>query len=278
MYNYWLDRSESVRAYRIKGGTERENFCHYWRVVLFWAPLYALVRGAERVFTNPWVLLTVGLAIVGFLVFSAVTWSAVLYGILLGLLAVYLLAGIFVGAIFGEDAAILPSERKWFKLGLVLLFPTALPVFLLVRGTGKMTHQQRQDTVMWLTLSVVALILAGLGYLVFQWIGFWLFVLLGIIAAGAVALYFFGEAVADFIEGWRMKSKEKANARAREEIRNIVNNPPKRREPSRLGLMVGSFFRTLGDFVILLAQVIRVNKWKICPLVEIPKEEVDSAV
>jgi hypothetical protein len=31
-------------------------------------------------------------------------------------------------------------------------------------------------------------------------------------------------------------------------------------------------FATVGDFIILLAQFIRVSKWKICPVIELPDD------
>jgi hypothetical protein len=46
---------------------------------------------------------------------------------------------------------------------------------------------------------------------------------------------------------------------------------------SRFKTKVRAFFRGLGDFLILLGNVVRVKKWKICPLVEIPEQGVDTS-
>ena len=40
-----------------------------------------------------------------------------------------------------------------------------------------------------------------------------------------------------------------------------------KKEPGRLK----KFFAGLGDFFVLAANVVRVKKWKICPLVEVPR-------
>jgi hypothetical protein len=91
----------------------------------------------------------------------------------------------------------------------------------------------------------------------------------------AVPLFFIFRKVVSFLSDWvagrRLVQEEKDEAR-REAFNNgeiTYDEYIGRHIPNKFEIAVAKFFRGLGDFVILIGQVIRVNKWKICPTVEV---------
>jgi hypothetical protein len=86
---------------------------------------------------------------------------------------------------------------------------------------------------------------------------------------GAVAIFAFASVV---IAGLREKAKEKREDEYYERLnagepvdRNKTLHPVKTR--------LGRFFATIGDIIIFVAQVVRVKKWKVCPLVQMDLDD-----
>lgn len=81
VYKWWMKRSGKRPT--------RENFCHYWRVVLIWAPLHWLVKP---------LLVVLGLAVLALVVWLVVAFPTVTPWFLAGMAtAVYIVFGCFVG-------------------------------------------------------------------------------------------------------------------------------------------------------------------------------------
>jgi len=243
LYNWWLDNSPSDKATAIKSGARKENFCHFWRVVLFWTPLlWSFIKAASAVTSLPGIIT---LGVIAFLAFTVVvtttgSWISFfqMLGVVLGLLAA--LVGIVIG---GEW---LNKKCDWFG-------PTI----------------------------IIGAIVGGIGFVLFvgfMEVGFILFayVLAGL-AAGAVAI-FAGWKVADIVAGRRAiraaKESEEWDAFVAGEGPNPYDVPT--HTPNKFEKMIAAFFSGVGDFLILLTQVVRVKKWGICPLVEVGKTEVDN--
>lgn len=208
MYNFWVEEFHSGEYPR------NENFCHFWRVVVFWAPLTWLIvkivfpffeskpmRAVGRALAKPFSAVERGYTSLGTREQRQKFWSRVGYGVL-GLLLLAA-AGLLVGAAMASF---------WeFLIGIGLFF------------------------------GIVGLVF-GLAYL--------------------------GDIVT---RGRRAKRKAENDARLEAMLRGEISSDeyiygPKK-EPGRLK----KFFAGLGDFFVLAANVVRVKKWKICPLVEVPR-------
>lgn len=239
MYNYWLRHSSSDKAEAILAGTRRENFCHFWRVVAIWAPLRWLgekfIDVVEAKYTGVIFGILVALAIVS-IAFGGGGFAGLLLlgGILVA--AAVIFAALFMLVNYLEDHPKVAKVVGWGVAGIAAT--VALVAFLY--GTG----------------------FVGLGILV---------------AGGVIALLVRAniERLSDWVErrreAQRKRDAERRAARQRE-INEFYNEhgyypheASKYKEPSRLD----KFFRGVGDFIIMAANVVRVNKWKICPLVEV---------
>lgn len=239
MYNYWLDNAESPKAVKIRMGMLKENFCHFWRVVAIWAPLMFLwkkvlepVLESNRFFPAVMTVIALGLVISIFMMggFSGLGWLGA------ALLGVAALIGVGIG--LGELNYRFPKTmNKIFSVVLIAL------------GSA-------------LALGILFVFLTSTG-----------FVGAAALAVGIViglVVYYNISNIADFIEGLRAKAERAEDAR-RDKIREAVRNgtyvSPVRvkKGPGR----VRKFFTGIGDFIIMLAQVVRVKKWGICPIVNL---------
>lgn len=250
MYQWWLENSPSDKAQEIKNGTRRENFCHFWRVVVIWTPLlWALTKvldGAEWVServtgTQAGIAFLVLLSgVVALIVTTTGTWIEFLQ-IVGFLLLVTVGAGLFVALLYFLD--------KKTKNGVEILFGT---------------------------LAVIAVLIAlCAGFLA---VGFWLFAIIGGVAAFVFLAILLGVAAGKWVEAWRADRRTRANEAEELAWERYYDgdgpDPSARpvREPGRFS----KFFSGIGDFLVLAAQVVRVNKWKICPLVEVEPVKRDE--
>lgn len=236
VYNYWLNNSESTKAELIKAGHRRENFCHFWRVVVIWAPLLRVILSLEKFGESKFGKVVMGLVVVAS-IFVLFTTTGALH-ILLEALGVTLAVSAVVTGLMFLHAQFWNSEWN-DTVSVALMYATG-------------------------AIGVIALFaLLVLGYLDF---GFMFFVwLLGGLAAVA-GTTFLGYSLAEFISGRRAIANERVRAERYaflEEHGNFPEDEP--REPG----MVSKFFTALADFLILSAQIVRVKKWKICPMVDI---------
>lgn len=214
-YQYWLNST----------GREpfRENFCHFWRVVLIWAPLAWLFDHVLFPFFTSRPMRALGRGIAWVFTKPNKAWKSLDYD----------------------------TRRKVQKVAEIVL------ISLVAAGV----------------LGILVGVAISVGFLQF---------LAGIGVAVAFIAVVFG--IAYLFERATRKSREKRDAE-RERLRNLMftdfdaylKEVRKPRKPkSAFLLKVEAFFSAVGDYLILIGNVVRVNKWKICPMVEIPVE-VDKA-
>jgi len=277
VYNYWLENSRSNRALDIRLGERKENFCHFWRVVALWAPLRWLKNKANAFIEHP----ATGPALL-VLFLAGLVAACIMFGSVLNVLgviaatavAIALIAAGLAGGVtlaMGEERAReydMP-ERNAAIVCSVLGLPTAIVGFLLAKGVILYNrHLSEYSMNIMLGLVVLAIVAFYVAIGVSEGWAALLMASLGTVVVIGVAagMIWLGVLLSDYLSG-----KRKIAERQRYEARSAYYDehgewpaPPKR-EPGR----IANFFRGLGDFIILLAQVIRVNKWKICPLVEV---------
>lgn len=236
VYSYWLENSVSNKADAIGSGQRRENFCHFWRVVAIWAPLLWL--GLEVVFTKTFAVV-LGLASLVALVWLLTVSPTVLIGLGLILTAVAAVAAVF-GLFYLIDQyypeSWIPATKKVLT-GLLIVAIAAGLIGLLVAAVIDFG---------WIVLAYIA------GFI-----------------AGTVALIFGVATLSTFIEGRRALARKKhsdyLDSLSYEEYLAYREQKNAPREPGK----ISKFFSGVGDFLVLAAQVVRVKKWKICPMVDI---------
>lgn len=277
---------------------ERENFCHYWRVVLIWAPLWivgnALDNFAEKhLFNKRGVIAGIALLTLFVLVVGGRTAIEAILGI--GS-ALYLIASLIIGVVAG-NVYDKPdwSESDWKFV--YWFFPSFVPFFI-VKTVRKVwhnrTYEQQQTFSKWgmrVLMVIAGLAIASL-LVAFAIADFLVF--LGVLggALGIVALVYGVSFVSDYFK-MKRKQEEDAKRKAREDFLAsltteqyiaqlnaeieaelaIIEGRAKRKAEKGPG-RVEKFFTTIGDFFNLIFQAVRVNKWKICPIVEIPTDRV----
>lgn len=243
LYNWWLDNSPSDKASAIKRGSRKENFCHFWRVVLIWTPLlWSFIHVAEF-FTSKAGMIGAGVVLGTALIYAITTvgsWFSILT--VLGA-AVGIAAGLLSGLLL---IAWLNDKYDWFGPAALGVFLVGFAVFMLSIG--------------FVELGPIfgAYLVAGL-------------------AIGAVAI-FAGWKTADWVAGKRAVEEAERDAAWDLYIEGKGPNPFAKsvHVPSKWELKVHAFFRGVGDFLILIAQVVRVKKWGICPLVEVDNKTSDK--
>lgn len=276
MYDFWLQNTKSLNGRRVREGRRKENFCHFWRVVAIWAPLMFVTKTVERherkIIAGVGVLLALGLVYT--LLFVSNAWFVGLM-VLLGVIGFAIaLAGAFGGGSLALDDdderrdkdMFEAKQAKWLAL---IGFPTAIIAYLGVKavrviGPWSKTHPKEAKyagiataVVAYLGINTLiggvsglvagTLVLAGL--LVVIALGIW------VIAIGS-----------DYVSGRRALA-EQQKALYIEQNGPIPDKKPY--VPSAFEKRLAAIFRGIGDFVVLIGQVVRVNKWKICPTVEI---------
>lgn len=265
LYNSWA-------AKRPRKVPTRENFCHYWRVVLIWAPLWAIWQPIEDFLGTKAGLLTLAGIVLAVLVTAlsfggSTAWIALAFT----LLGAYAITGIIIGLASGFTHGNYDSFEDNFGTKAKYYFILGVPFFWLSRGIRARARKVPEDK--WETIgdwtfkvfiALGSLLIGGMVVLlaITETKGF----LLGLALIAAVALLITGLVfLADYLKA---KHKKSVEARTKyvptEEFGYTYNR--KVVEPSR----VAKFFMAIGDFLNLLIQVVRVKKWKICPIVEIP--------
>lgn len=269
IYQWWLSESNSKKARAIRHGKRRENFCHFWRVVLFWAPLRKFVQGFNDIAPFFAVLAAIA-AVVGFI------WACFVAPIIILQVAAFMLLMTLLvgGVVAGISMALIPvqrrggwiEDRRFIALFFILGLPAAIPVYLGVRF-GRFYLENLTDYNKQIWFSVLGVVLTAIVLLTGTLGSWWLVmcVTLGILVfiVGIVAAVFLLVQLSDYIDGRRAIAKRKATEARAVYIAEHGELPV--RQPGR----VEKFFSGLGDFIVLIAQVVRVNKWKICPIVEI---------
>lgn len=251
IYSYWLNNSQSRKAVDIRTGYRRENFCHFWRVVVIWAGLlrlgHFLMNVFDTVITTKWFAIIAGMMMaVAFTIALTVTgaWLGFLavIGIIVGIIA--LSFGIVLGCIVLHDKYWNSdwNERAGKIAGWsVLSLMAAFAIFLIVLLTINV------GWIFLICLGIAVVLASGLIYGISKWTNH---------LAGKRALA-------------RKKHQEFVHSLTYDEYCNWIDEQGKKPEPGRFDKALVTFFSGIGDFLILIGQIVRVKKWKICPFVEI---------
>ena len=279
MWKYWAKHTKPSRV------PARENFCHFWRVVAIWSPLMFLKNQILSVLERTSVQIGLGLlALAGIILASIVSQDFLgvvltLLGIVVGLVACVI--GIMSGyslALDDDDMRVkeeLPSFRTSIFMAIPTL-PVSLPVFLankFIRVFGGAIKDN---------IGKIALVFSGLFALAFVILSTifytpWSPLLFLAVAATVLLLAWAGKRsvsfIGDYLAGKRALAKEQQEERKRQYLAGEITLEEymPTYQPSKFEKKIGAFFSGIVDFIILAAQVIRVNKWKICPTVEVDK-------
>jgi hypothetical protein len=274
IYDYWLRESNSTKASAIRSGYRKENFCHYWRVVAIWAPLMFLKHKTETLFENRAFQIALVVLAVMLVVGLSLKYHSVLIalGLVVGgavALAWLLLAGL-AGIVSAEDGfnQSFEDEPVHQRIGWALA-PVAGLFYLGTKAVQKITPlaKQHPKSFSWTLAALVTLGLAVLN-----------FALGGVTAVAAYALtlaviygiYRLG------LWGFPLLSDKIESAHDKRVAERVAYFEEHGEYPTREPGRIVRFFQAVGEFIVFVAQVIRVKKWKICPLVDI-NTQVDSA-
>lgn len=266
MYQFWANlRPQKVPT--------RENFCHYWRVVLIWAPLWFLLNKFVWFVSPKAGLVTVCAAAIVVAVYLLSLGGTLAFQLLLFVAAcVYVALGLVLGVIAASTRNAYDPFTEEFGWKPLLYFITALPAYALtvvidvaIKKVSKSTWRSIGRAVgRAIFVLFVAVAAACLIFMVATQLLYFLLAL-GLVVAGAFILLVLSF-LADFL-----KQKHRASVQARTTYETVdwgyYETQVAVVEPSR----VAKFFMAIGDFINLAFQVVRVKKWKICPIVEIPK-------
>lgn len=280
LYAYWLRNSDSSKAEAIRWGTRKENFCHFWRVVAIWAPLMWL----SKKFSDNLDIIGV---VLGLIVVAAFVTALILVNdfwlVVLGALGIIVgfTVGVF-GLIAGISATLTPEERrradlmrnrKTIIISGIIGFPTFIVGFLFAHLLG-LVHRfvwQPAKNHPKPALAVFLVLLSQIGlwgaYAISGLSGMVVLTLIVLGAAAIVALgVFVAVVVSDYVSGKRelVRQQHELYYETHGEYPVV-----EKKQPSVVDRKIDAFFRGIGDFIILIAQVVRVNKWKICPIVEV---------
>lgn len=284
IYKYWLAHTNSDKGKKVRYGERKENFCHFWRVVAFWAPLMAVRRGIAA--AAPVILTLASIAAVATVAIVLTltgSWLDLGMIVLMAALILYVGVGLMAGVGVGYELA---SENKRLRkeqdeYWLYLFAPTSMPAypagrfFYWLGRKWKNTPSFRRNTGMTVAvLSVIATV--ALYVLAFIFATKSALIMTGIIA-GATALVaivgFIGVHIADYVNGKRKIAEEaEAEFKASLDENEYYEYMRLAQEPSNFA----KFMIAIGDVIVFTFQVIRVNKWKICPLVDIDTNEAVS--
>lgn len=242
LYRYWLANTNSRKGKRIVDGLRKENFCHYWRVVMFWAPLMWVINNIIATKTMAVISgIAATIAVVGSFFFMSNPGKVIITILaVIGVAVVVALAGL-VWVVTWEKV-----EDKWPNFASKI--EDAVP-FVVASLVGTL-----------IVILVAGAFIDGLGWIA-GLIWFSVFV-----AAGA--LITFGVFTLDkYLDGKAAQRKEEWNAMSLEDQIKALESAVVIKPPGK----VKKFFIGLGQFITLVSQIVRVNKWKICPIVNVPK-------
>jgi MFS family permease len=281
VYQYWHSRTKNAPA--------NENFCHFWRVVAFWAPLMKIRSGLSRMAEKPLTWLFVFLAYAAGMIALGVfvSWFIPTIVLFTPMLA--------VGLALGEEASKRNKSLGDIEGGMKIPFwvtaPASLPSYYGNRY-AKNVSDREAEVWAWIGLGTFALLLLTLigglitaGAMDIGWAV--LYYVFGIplgLAALVLGLGFIGSGIESVLSKRRAKRKAKKdahNAKVREQYDAYLRgdsefNPfaIKKHVPGPREQKIIDFFKGAGEFLSLAWNIVRVNKWKICPIVKIESETV----
>ncbi len=235
-WKYWRDNSMGRDAREFRHTSKRENFCHFWRVVAIWAPLLFLKTKAVAFVNHPATIVGLAIAFV-IAVISLVTlgggWTEVGIAALIILAAA---AGVAVAVGLGLliNKYVGPHwNTDWnFKIGVGVAALVVLGVW---------------------TASVIAA-MSG------DWLGVITFM---VVPAVLALVVFVAYHIVQWVRAWSKVKEAERIANPKPSPQYAAPREP--REPGR----ISKFFTSIADFLVFAGQVVRVNKWKICPIVDV---------
>lgn len=283
VYQFWLSESNSKRAVLIRAKQRTENFCHFWRVVAIWAPLMFMKKSVASFLTSTPV--QIGLIIGAIMALAMGGFASANFATFL------MIMGIAIVGVFGFVSGIawMVGDYHGDTVEPIFKYASVIPTAWVPIGVTKGVYGMNKilpgwdhflATVVVPVLAVIAitgLIIGGAVALVMAegWLA--LLGLIGVLlaAVAVLGLMFFGlDKLGTYIKGRRSmkrRAKDEADDAFYDEHGYFpwsVENMSPPREPGR----ISKFFSGIGDFIVLGAQVIRVNKWKICPIVTIDND------
>jgi hypothetical protein len=194
-----------------------------------------------------------------------------------------IIAGLSVfvlGLLGGVGLAIGPDERadndfpsiNWVLLMALVGLPVAIFSFVITKVSQEKAVRRWVGNNEGKIVAVIAATIAT-GFFAMIWITASLVMMLSVLGGvigilallvGFVALMIY---ISEFVSGRRALARERAESRVRDDDFTIGKGGVVKDKPG--------FFTGVADFFILLGQIVRVKKWKICPLVEVKvKDEV----
>jgi len=276
MYKWWLERTRNPPT--------RENFCHYWRVIFIWSPLMRLASVLGRVFGNKVILSTVITVLAVLLVVLGYTFNFLSY-VAVGAASVYIVLGLVMGVYrYQYEAGELMYSDEWLTRdhptayrALVIVFA---PLVFFVWAIGAVFKSSKTlkyvgnallGLILLACLGILTVIIvasiAHYGLVPFLVVVGTILLVIAVITAFSIGSVFVME---KYIEP-AIKRRRRARRDAEDALRMKISYG-KATAASSNKSVIGSILRTIGDFVILIVEVVRVNKWKICPIVELPEE------
>lgn len=279
LYDYWLRETNSTKGRAIRRGTRRENFCHFWRVVLFWAPLLWSYKALERGAHRRDVQLSLVAAVLAVSLFIALTVPNALEVIVLALIIATGTILASAGILAGVSLALTEEQREEFGLfdrRVAVIFsllglPTAVVSYLFTKACILYKTYLAQHTFVIVGTLASALVVSLMVSLALTEGLLFLAFLLGLVVAATVLVAIISK-LAGYLVDYLAGRRQMQELIEQEYIEDYFDEhgklpPPRTREKGRLA----RFFSGLGDFIILIAQAVRVSKWKICPIVDIKR-------
>jgi hypothetical protein len=268
VYKFWKKHAQHV--------PDTENFCHFWRVVVFWAPLTALRLGIIKAFSHKTVCIAAVITyVLGFLALAAfvnVGWIA--------FVAVpYFLLGVSAAILVYEGNSIPTTDQERQEDRYInLLYAATAPVSFTVTAMAWLVEKPTEyfRSLNWKAKDIIARVVlgivlttAGIGlsvilFLSFKkdWIGTLSFIglLFGMFLAGTVITVVISLCLNKQTN--HKAQKRQAHWRALQDgiETDVIITPPGKFK---------AFLTGVKDFATLLVQIVRVKKWKICPIVNI---------
>jgi hypothetical protein len=270
IYKWWAERSPNA--------PERENFCHFWRVVAIWAPLMWVLEGVERLAQKRGVQIYSLLVLLFILGWLVVTVHSITVIAVVVCAVVYAATGIGTGIYLAIPQERIDEDwrfdRTWLKPVFVLTLPFALVAFgatKLIRWLAGVWTEKLSNAILIGLLSLWVLFILGMlvqAIIENGWQAVW--IILAVIGSAALIL---GAVIGltTFLSGLRAKRKAENKAAEDAAWEDYFNDrgPKPGTKPAREPGAIARFFSGVLDFLILVGQVVRVKKWKICPIVEI---------
>jgi len=240
MYNYWLTNSWGSKAENIRKGYRKENFCHFWRVVAFWAPMVWL---RDNVVLTRWFAVLTALVAVGLLVLAFIASDGFRnFMVILGAVTLILAAVAGIGYLVYRF-----WPRKWNR-----------PIGRFFETVGP-----------WVLAAWLLFLVGAFLYALWTDFGWWTIGIVAAFVVGVVLVTIAFVFVADFVNGKRALYKRRQEERKRRYLDGEITLDEYIGRTTRKPGRISKFFSGVGDFMVFIVQVVRTKKWKICPTVEI---------